>query len=92
MRLQLQLLQFIAMLIRHIIPENFKIIRYYGFYRKKHPLHDTINKMISNEKKKIRKCLLTHKMCILKFFHYNPYDCPKCGTSMIYFCEIEGGG
>ena len=84
--------EFMAILLRHLIPKNFKIIRYYGFYRKKHPLHDTINKMISNEKKKIRKCLLTHKMCILKFFHYNPYDCPKCGTSMIYFCEIEGGG
>ena len=47
--------------------------------------------MISDEKKKIRKCLLTHQMCILKFFfHYNPYDCPKCGTSMKYFREIEG--
>ena len=26
---------FIKILLRHIIPKNFKIIRYYGFYRKK---------------------------------------------------------
>ena len=84
--------EFIAILLRHLIPENFKTIRYYGFYKKKHNLHETMNKMISNEKKKIRRQLLHHKICILKFFHYNPYDCPKCGLAMKYFCEIEGGG
>ena len=30
------------MLLRHLIRSNYKIIRYYGFYRKKHKLHDTI--------------------------------------------------
>lgn len=84
--------EFMAILLRHLIPENFKTIRYYGFYKTKHKLHDTMNKMISNEKKKIRKQLLNHKMCILNFFHYNPYNCPKCGLTMKYFCEIEGGG
>lgn len=84
--------EFMAILLRHLIPENFKTIRYYGFYKKKHKLHDTMNKMISDEKKKFRKQLLNHKMCILNFFHYNPYNCPKCGLTMKYFCEIEGGG
>lgn len=84
--------EFIAILLRHLIPENFKTIRYYGFYKKKHKLHDSMNKMISDEKKKIRKQLLKHKMCLLKYFNYNPYDCPKCGLSMKYLCEIEGGG
>lgn len=27
--------QFITILLRHLLPENFKIIRYFGFYRKK---------------------------------------------------------
>ena len=27
--------EFMAILLRHLIPENFKIIKYYGFYRKK---------------------------------------------------------
>lgn len=84
--------EFIAILLRHLIPENFKTIRYYGFYKKKHKLHDTMNKMLSKEKKKIRKHFLKHKMCLLKFFNYNPYNCPKCGIEMKYFCEIEGGG
>ena len=70
--------EFMALLLRHLIPENFKIIRYYDFYRKKHPLHDTINKIIANEKKKIRKSILNHKICIMKFFKRNSYDCPKC--------------
>ena len=84
--------EFIAMLLRHIIPENFKTIRYYGFYRKKSPLHEQLIKMISNEVMKIRKSILNHKMCIMKFFKRNPYDCPKCGKFMEYFCEIKGGG
>lgn len=83
--------EFIAILLRHLIPENFKIIRYYGFYKKKHILHDIMNKLISDEFKKIRKQLLKHKICLMKFFNYNPYDCPKCGISMKYLCEIEGG-
>ena len=64
--------EFIAMLLRHIIPENFKPIRYFGFYRKKSPLHEQLIKMISNVVMKIRKSILNHKMCIIKFFKRNP--------------------
>ena len=85
-------LEFMAILLRHLIPENFKIIRYYGFYRKKHPLHKQMIKMVSDEIKKIKKQLLSHKMCILKLFKHNPYDCPKCGHTLSYYCELEGGG
>ena len=31
--------QFIMLLLRHLLPTQFKIIRYYGFYRKKHSIH-----------------------------------------------------
>lgn len=48
-------LSFISKIIRHLLPEKFKIIRYYGFYKKKHSFHDKMIMMISNEKKKIRK-------------------------------------
>lgn len=47
--------QFITILLRHLLPNDFKIIRYYGFYRKKHPLHNKMVMMISNESRKIRK-------------------------------------
>lgn len=83
--------QFITILLRHLLPENFKIIRYYGFYRKKHSFHDKMIMMISNEKKKIRKQFLKYEIAIQKFFKYNPFDCPKCGQRMIEFCYIEGG-
>ena len=35
--------KFILMLLRHLIPSNYKIIRYYGFYRKKHKLLEKLN-------------------------------------------------
>ena len=83
--------QFITILLRHLLPNNFKIIRYFGFYRKKHPLHDKMVMMVSTETKKIRKQILKYALSIQKFFNYNPFNCPKCGQRMIEVCYIEGG-
>lgn len=83
--------QFITILLRHLLPNNFKIIRYYGFYRKKHPLHDKMVMMISNESRKIRKQILKYKLSIQRFFKYDPFDCPNCGHEMIKICYIDGG-
>lgn len=85
-------IEFIKILLRHLIPYNFKIIRYYGFYRKKHQNHDKMVKMIDEAKINIRKQFLKHRMCLLRFFNTDPYCCPKCGTLMKYACEIIGGG
>ena len=83
--------QFITILLMHLLPANFKIIRYYGFYRKKHPLHDKMVMMISYEYKKISKQILTYKVSILKFFNHSPFDCPNCGKAMFKICYIDGG-
>ena len=83
--------QFITILLRHLLPNNFKIIRYFGFYRKKHPLHDKMVMMVSTETKKIRKQILKYALSIQKFFNYNPFNCTKCGQRMIEVCYIEGG-
>lgn len=85
-------IEFIKILLRHLVPYNFKIIRYYGFYRKKHKNHDKMVKMVDEAKRNIRKQFLTHRMCLLKFFNRDPYSCPKCKTIMKYACEIIGGG
>ncbi|MBR3571294.1 MAG: transposase, partial [Mycoplasmataceae bacterium] len=85
-------IEFIKILLRHLIPYNFKIIRYYGFYRKKHQNHDKMVKMIDEAKRTIRKQFLKHRLCLLKFFNRDPYSCPKCNTIMKYACEIIGGG
>lgn len=83
--------QFITIILRHLLPHNFKIIRYYGFYRKKHSFHDKMIMLVSKEKKQIRKQFLKHKLSILNYFKRNPFDCPKCGQSMIEICYIRGG-
>lgn len=84
--------QFITILLRHLLPNNFKTIRYFGFYRKKHPMHDKMVMMISPAKKKLRKQILKYALSIRKFFGYNPFDCPKCGTTMVKVCYIIRGG
>lgn len=76
------------MLIKHLIPYQFKIIRYYGFYRKKHKLHNKIRKLIPEEKRKARKELLKYYLSIFKSFNRNPYNCPKCDVLMEYVVEI----
>lgn len=81
-------IKFIKILLRHLIPFEFKTIRYYGFYRKKHKLHDKIVKLISNAKAKIRKSLLKYKMLILRCYNRNPYKCIKCNCDMKYMCEL----
>ncbi len=70
--------QFIITLINHFVPTNFKIIRYYGFYRKKHKLHDKMVMLVNKAVKSFRKSILKHELSILKSFKRNPYNCPKC--------------
>ena len=80
--------EFIFMLLRHIIPTQFKIIRYYGFYRKKHSLHDKMVMLVQEFKRKIRKELLKHELSVLRYFNRNPYNCPKCDRKMKFAFEI----
>ena len=76
------------MLLRHVVPEQYKIIRYNGFYRKKHKLHDKIIMLIDKIKIPIRRQLLKYELSILKSFHRNPYNCPKCNTRMEFIFEV----
>ncbi|MCI9276016.1 MAG: transposase [Clostridia bacterium] len=80
--------KFITILLNHLIPSQFKIIRYYGFYRKKHKLHDKMIMLISKEKRKFRKSLLKYEISILKSFKRNPYNCPKCDVKMNFIVEV----
>ena len=80
--------EFIKLILRHIIPENFKIIRYNGFYRKKTKNHTSINKLINDERRKARKELLSHRLSILRFFKKDPLYCPHCDVKMNYVVLI----
>lgn len=79
---------FISLILRHVIPSQFKTIRSFGFYRKKLPFHDTINMLIKQQTRKLRNELLSHELSILKSFNRNPYDCPNCSTRMNFLCVV----
>ena len=80
--------EFISMLIKHIAPKYFKVVRYYGFYSKKHKFHDKMIMMISRKKSNFRKSLLKWNNLIITSFQRFPLECPNCGNSMEYLCEV----
>lgn len=76
--------EFITMILRHLIPTQFKIIRYYGFYRKKVAIHDKMIPLIKQHAKKFKSNLTKYRNSILLCFNRDPYNCPKCGTRLLY--------
>ena len=80
------------MLLRHLIPYNYRTIRYCGFYRKKHKNHDKMVIMVNQVHHTIMKQMQSLRMSILRYFNRDPYSCTKCNTVMKYACEIIKGG
>ena len=74
--------EFISILLRHLLPTQFKIIRYYGFYRKKHSLHHKMIPLIKTHCRNFRRQFLKYQVSISMVFHRDPYNCPKCDTKM----------
>ena len=75
--------KFITILLRHLIPENLRLLGITVFIEKSIFFHDKMVMLISREKKKIRKQLLKYEIAIQRFFKYNPYDCPKCEKKLL---------
>lgn len=80
---------FITKLLQHLLPSNFKSIRYYGFYNKSSKLCDNIIRVISKEKIKFKRNLLKWKNLILTSFKRIPIKCPKCGHLMDFSFEVS---
>lgn len=74
--------EFIKRLIIHIPNENFKTVRYYGIYAKKHKFHDKMIMLIKSTIHEVRNKLITWRIMILKDYDVDPLECPKCGTLM----------
>lgn len=73
---------FIGRLIKHIPEENFKTIRYYGFYSSKsHPLISTCRMLIHQTKVAFYKSLNKWRNLMLLSFNKDPLLC-SCGTIM----------
>lgn len=81
--------EFIFMLLRHLAPYQFKIIRYYGFYRKKVEIHDKMIRLINPEVHEFRNNLLKYRQSILLSFNRDPYRCPKCNTKLNFVLRIR---
>ena len=81
--------QFIMIILRHLLPSQFKIIRYYGFYRKKHSIHSKMIPLIKQHFRNFRKQLLKYEVSISMAFNRNPYNCPKCDTKMNFVLCIN---
>lgn len=74
--------ELIARIIIHIPEFQFKTIRYYGFYNKKHKFCDMIKMLLDKEKIPFYRQLNTYRMLMLKSFDIDPLICNKCGTVM----------
>lgn len=80
---------FITKLLRHLLPSNFKSIRYFGFYNKSDKINNEINLIIKKEKIPFMRSLLRWKDSILTSFHRIPIKCPKCGHLMAPCFEVS---
>lgn len=74
---------FISLLISHIMPDNFKLIRYYGLYTSpqkelKQMLLDEFGNLNSQSRRK-----MGWRDCIIKTYGYDPLICKKCGREML---------
>ena len=85
----IKLLYLLLNLLRHLLHSNFKIIRYYVFYRKKHNIHFKMIPLIKQHCRNFRKQLLKYEVSISMAFHRNPYNCPKCDTKMNFVLCIN---
>ncbi len=81
---KIHVFEFFKRLIIHIPNENFKTVRYYGIYSKKHKFHDKMIMLIKHQTHKLRDSLNSWRMMILKDFDIDPISCPKCGNQMIW--------
>ena len=80
--------EFFKRLIIHIPNENFKTVRYYGIYSKKHKFHGKMIMLIKSQTHKLRNQLNSWRMLIIKDFDIDPLICPKCGNQMKWLYQI----
>jgi len=75
-------LEFIKRVIRHVPDKNFKMVRYYGFYAQNNKFKEIVPKLIDDKVYEQLKKLSIWKYRILKEFGVDPVKCPNCGNQM----------
>lgn len=79
---ELDVLDFIGKIIRHIPEKNFKMIRYYGIYAKNTKHKNKFFKLIDEKVAEFKKKMKNWQTRILLTFGVNPLNCPSCGRKM----------
>ncbi|MGL5988204.1 transposase [Cetobacterium sp.] len=74
--LTLSIDQFIGRLLLHIPPKDFKMIRRFGLYSRRH-------KKKKPKKIKLFKDKISWAEHIFKTFKMNPLICPKCNSDLV---------
>ncbi len=77
-------LDFCERLIKHIPDKHFKMIRYYGLYSRHRDSDKSLRKAVSREKKKWILSFHKWRQLILASFGYDPLECPKCHSKMVF--------
>jgi len=75
---------FIKRIIVHIPDSNFKTVRYYGIYAKKHKFHDKMFMLVNNTFLSVRNQFSNWRMLILRDFDTDPLSCPYCGNLLFW--------
>lgn len=79
---ELDALDFIGKVVRHIPEKHFKMIRYYGVYAKNTKHKNKFFKMIDEKVAEFKRKMRNWQTRILLTFGVNPLSCPKCGEKM----------
>jgi len=77
-------LEFIERLIQHIPEKHFKMIRYYGIYGRNRASDKHIHRVVAKEKHNMIRSFNRWRDAILFSFGYDPLECNKCGSKMVF--------
>ncbi|MBR0426654.1 MAG: transposase [Clostridia bacterium] len=76
--------EFIKRLIKHIPDKNFKVVRYYGIYAKKHKHFKKLIRILNDNQVKVKELLRKWHFSIELSFKHDPTKCP-CGGKFIFW-------
>jgi len=83
MTVTISAIEFIKLLIIHIPDRQFKMVRYYGIYAKKHKNHSKLFKLVSDKLSKFKKKSRKWRPSIINEFNVDPLKC-SCGGFFEY--------
>ncbi|UZW13755.1 transposase [Clostridium pasteurianum] len=90
---EIDVIDFIGRVIRHIPEKNFKMIRYYGIYAKNTRHKNKFFKLVNEKVAEFKRKINNWQTRILLTFGVNPLKCEKCGIQMkfhdIYYKNVS---